>query len=103
MSLVSKRIRFALRLLAAGLLSASASAELRPLDDGELSAVAGQGLINLDALTYGGYEYTRLNIGGDMKLLTNIDKLRLGQLCPHRFKQSVQPGHGIQPVGGYRH
>ena len=81
MSLVSKRIRFALRLLAAGLLSASASAELRPLDDGELSAVAGQGLINLDALTYGGYEYTRLNIGGDMKLLTNIDKLRLGNFA----------------------
>lgn len=81
MSFASKRIRFALRLLAAGLLSASASAELRPLDDGELSAVAGQGLINLDALTYGGYEYTRLNIGGDMKLLTNIDKLRLGNFA----------------------
>ncbi len=78
MSLVSKRARFTLRLLAACLLSASASAELRPMDDGEMAAVSGQGLINIDALTYGGYEYTRINLGGDMKLLTNIDKLRMG-------------------------
>ena len=81
MPLASKRCRFTFVLLAASLLCASAGAELRPLDDGELSAVAGQGLINLDALTYGGYEYTRLNIGGDMKLLTNIDKLRLGNFA----------------------
>lgn len=60
------------------LLSVAVRAELRPMDDAELSAVSGQALINLDALTYGGYEFTRVNIGGDMKLLTNIDKLRLG-------------------------
>lgn len=81
MPLASKRCRFTFVLLAASLLCASAGAELRPLDDGELSAVSGQGLINLDALTYGGYEYTRLNIGGDMKLLTNIDKLRMGNFA----------------------
>ncbi len=78
MSLLPKRAHFTLRLLAACVLSASASAELRPLDDSEMAAVAGQGLINIDALTYGGFEYTRINIGGDMKLLTNIDKLRMG-------------------------
>lgn len=26
-----------------------------------------------------GYEYTRINFGGDAKILTNIDKLRIGQ------------------------
>ncbi|MDZ7889642.1 MAG: hypothetical protein U5M72_10515 [Pseudomonas sp.] len=86
MSLVSKRIRFALRLLAAGLLSASASAELRPLDDGELSAVAGQGLINLDALTYGGYEYTRAQYRWRHEVADQYRQAALGQLCPHRFK-----------------
>lgn len=65
-------------LLCAGLFSVAASAELREMNDSELSNVTGQALINLDALTYGGYEYTRLNIGGDMKLLTNIDKFRMG-------------------------
>lgn len=81
MSLAAKRARFALCLLTAGLLSSTASAELRPMDDGELSAISGQGLINIDALTYGGFEYTRINVGGDMKLLTNIDKLRMGNFA----------------------
>ena len=54
-------------------------AEMQAMDDSELSEVTGQALINLDALTYGGYEYTRINFGGDAKILTNIDKLRIGQ------------------------
>ena len=57
----------------------TAQAEMQAMDDSELSEVTGQALINLDALTYGGYEYTRINFGGDAKILTNIDKLRIGQ------------------------
>jgi hypothetical protein len=78
MSFVSTRVSRSAALLCAGLLSMAANADLRPLDDGELAAVSGQGLINIDALTYGGFEFTRVNIGGDIKLLSNIDKLRLG-------------------------
>ncbi len=62
-----------------GACTTSVQAEMQAMDDSELSEVTGQALINLDALTYGGYEYTRINFGGDAKILTNIDKLRIGQ------------------------
>lgn len=78
MSFVSTRVSRSVILLCACLFSVAASAQMQAMDDDELAAVSGQGLINLDALTYGGYEFTRLNIGGDIKLLTNIDKLRMG-------------------------
>jgi len=69
----------ALALLCAGLLTAPlAQAKLEELEDSELSAISGQALITMDALTYGGFEYTRVNLGADIDLLTNIDELRLG-------------------------
>lgn len=78
MPLLSPRVSHSATLLCACLLSLTANAEMRPLDDGEMAAVSGQGMINIDALTYGGFEYTRVNFGGDIKLLSNIDKFRLG-------------------------
>ncbi|RJG10457.1 hypothetical protein D3879_20860 [Pseudomonas cavernicola] len=69
----------ALALLCAGLLTTTqAQARLEALEDSELSAITGQALITMDGLTYGGFEYTRVNLGSDIDLLTNIDELRLG-------------------------
>ncbi|PAU64988.1 hypothetical protein BZL41_08040 [Pseudomonas sp. PIC25] len=68
----------ALALFCGGLISCFAQAELKPMADSELAEVTGQAMITLDGLTYGGFEYTRVNIGADIDLLTNIDELRLG-------------------------
>lgn len=73
------RLAYAFVLVSVGLIAPIAQAEMKAMDDAQLSEVTGQALINLDALTYGGYEYTRINFGGDAKVLTNIDKLRIGQ------------------------
>ncbi len=78
MPFAAARVSRSATLLCACLFAMAANAEMRPLDDGELAAVSGQGMINIDALTYGGFEFTRVNIGGDIKLLSNIDKFRLG-------------------------
>lgn len=78
MSFVSTRVSRSVTLLCTGMLSMLANADMRPLDDSEMAAISGQGLINIEASTYGGFEFTRVNIGGDIKLLSNIDKLRLG-------------------------
>lgn len=74
---VPPRLRV-LAMLCCGLLLGSARAELRPMADSELAAITGQALITMDALTYGGFEYTRVNLGADIDLLSNIDELRLG-------------------------
>lgn len=58
--------------------AAQAQAQLKALDDSRLSNVTGQALLTVDALTYSGYEFTRLNIGADIKTLMNADELRLG-------------------------
>ena len=68
----------ALALAASACLAGGVQAELRPMADNELAAVTGQAMITMDGLTYGGFEYTRVNIGADIDLLTNIEELRLG-------------------------
>lgn len=68
----------ALALLCSALLLGSAEAAMEPLNDSELSEISGQALINLDALTYNGFEYTRINFGTDIDMLLNVDELRLG-------------------------
>jgi hypothetical protein len=78
MPFAAARVSRSATLLCACLFAMAANAEMRAMDDGELAAVSGQGMINIDALTYGGFEFTRVNIGGDIKLLSNIDKFRLG-------------------------
>lgn len=71
-------LQYALALLCSATLLGSAEAALQPLDDSELAEISGQALINLDALTFGGFEYTRINFGTDIDLLLNVDELRLG-------------------------
>ncbi|MCP8467875.1 hypothetical protein NK553_28390 [Pseudomonas sp. ZM23] len=60
------------------LLASSAQARMESLNDEELSSITGQAMLTVDALTYGAYQYTRLNFGADIDILTNIDELRLG-------------------------
>ncbi|HTN30184.1 MAG TPA: hypothetical protein VL178_05045 [Pseudomonas sp.] len=60
---------------------------MQPLNDDELSAVAGQALISLDALTFGDYQYTRINFGAELDVLLNVDELRLGD-----FDRTGVPG-----------
>ena len=67
-----------LSLVCGALLAGTSTAALKPLDDDELSAISGQALISLDALTYGGYQYTRINFGAEIDVLLNMDELRLG-------------------------
>lgn len=69
----------ALALLCGGLLAFSAQARMQSMDDEELSTISGQGaMLTVDASTYQNYQYTRLNFGADISLLTNIDQLSLG-------------------------
>lgn len=67
-----------LSLVCGALLVGTSTAAMKPLNDDELAAVSGQALISLDALTYGGYQYTRINFGADLDVLLNMDELRLG-------------------------
>lgn len=67
-----------LALLCVNLYGGATQAELRPMADSELAEITGQAMVTLDGLTYGGFEYTRVNLGAEIDLLTNIDELRLG-------------------------
>lgn len=76
-----------LSLVCGALVAGTSAAALKPLNDAELSAVSGQALISLDALTYAGYQYTRINFGAEIDVLLNMDELRLGD-----FDRSGIPG-----------
>lgn len=68
-----------LAVLCGSLLAVSAQAHMQAMDDGELSNVTGQAaFLTVDASTYQNYQYTRLNFGADISLLTNMDQLSLG-------------------------
>lgn len=71
-------LKSVLTLLCGSLFACAAQAELQPMADSELAEITGQALVTLDGLTYGGFEYTRVNLGAEIDLLTNIDELRLG-------------------------
>lgn len=59
-------------------LAASVRAEMRAMDDGELSDVTGQAFINLTSDAANGLNFTRVNLGLDVQTQLNIQKLRLG-------------------------
>lgn len=70
-----------LTLLAGALLtvaSLTSQAELRALDDQELSNVTGQAFMNLTTDAANGLNFTRLNFGLDIQTQLNIKKLQLG-------------------------
>lgn len=69
------------------LLALNAQAALTEMTDKELSDITGQALLTLDGLTYGGFQYTRLNFGAEIDVLLNMDELRMGE-----FDRSGLPG-----------
>jgi len=54
-------------------------AELTPLSDEQLSYSTGQAFISVDASSYQDFEFTKINLGLDVELQSNIDELRLGE------------------------
>lgn len=72
------RAGWVLSLVFGALAAGTSMAALKPLNDDELSAVSGQALMTLDALSYGGFEYTRINFGAEIDVLLNMDELRMG-------------------------
>jgi hypothetical protein len=69
-------------LLWGGMFSAGVSAELKPINDSEMSNITGQAFFTIDK-TYNpstpNLSYTRLNIGMDIEVQANIDKFELGR------------------------
>jgi hypothetical protein len=74
-----KRIGLVLSSAAALLCAASASAQLRPLSEQELSTTRGQGLLVLTNSNYGGFDFTRIALGADVTLNANFRNIRLGE------------------------
>jgi hypothetical protein len=74
-----KRIGLVLSSAAALLCAASASAQLRPLSEQELSTTRGQGLLVLTNSNYGGFDFTRIALGADVTLNASFRNIRLGE------------------------
>ncbi|HAT33169.1 MAG TPA: hypothetical protein DCW29_20675 [Janthinobacterium sp.] len=53
-------------------------AQLQPLDDQELSAMRGQGLIAVSNSSLGGFDFTRIALDADVTLSANFRNTRLG-------------------------
>ena len=69
-------------LLSNVLVSANALAELKPIDDREMSDITGQAFFSIDKTVNpsdSNISYTRLNMGMDIDIQSNIDKLELGR------------------------
>lgn len=62
-------------------LSVSALADLEPVSDSQLSEVTGQAFVSVDRNYHpdDSTAYTRVNLGMDMEIQTNIDTLELGR------------------------
>ncbi len=61
-----------------------AQAELKPLGDEELSHVSGQAFFRIDDYGHDNHRFTRINLGLDIDIQTNIDSLQLGTY--HRWE-----------------
>jgi hypothetical protein len=64
---------------AATLHAGTASAQLRPLSEQEMSAHHGQGFLVLNNSSYGGFDFTRIALGADVTLNANLRSIRLGE------------------------
>jgi len=73
------RIPLAASLLAFSLASGTASAQMRPMSDTELSTVSGQGLFTVSNSSYNGFDFTRIGLDADVTLNANLSSLRLGE------------------------
>ena len=57
----------------------SASAQLKPMSDTELSSVSGQGMFTVSNSSYNGFDFTRIGLDADVTLNANLSNIRLGQ------------------------
>ena len=64
---------------AATLFSCAAIADLRPLNDEELESTTGRAFITIDQYNQDNLDYTRVNLGLDVKLQMNADELVFGE------------------------
>ncbi len=76
-----------------------ANAELVPVDDADLAQITGQAYISIDKTYHPeasapnsdkNFSYTRINLGMDIKTLTNIDRVELG-----RYKREGDDREGM--------
>lgn len=66
--------------LVLGLIAApSASAQMKPMSDTELSSVSGQGMFTVSNSSYNGFDFTRIGLDADVTLNANLSNIRLGQ------------------------
>ena len=75
---VAQSVCRAALLLMAGLHLHAAQAQLRPLDDDELSRTRGQGLVDVSNTSLGGYDFSKVTLDADISLSANISNTRLG-------------------------
>jgi hypothetical protein len=61
------------------LCAGSAWGQLRALSEEELSATHGQGLIAIHNTSFGGFDFTRIELGADVTLNANFQNIRLGE------------------------
>lgn len=71
-----RSITFALLLIS---MSGPCFSGLQPLTDEELAATEGQAFIGIDQYNQDGIDYTRVNLGMDIKLQMNADEVVLGE------------------------
>lgn len=64
--------------------SSGALAELKPIGDEELSDISGQAFITVSDETRDGLDFTRLNIGMEIKTQINIEEFKVGEY--HRWE-----------------
>jgi len=67
------------------LLPLTASAQLQPLSDSEMSSISGQGLFTVSNASLNGFDFTRIGLDADVTLNANLANIRLGQYtyAPH--------------------
>lgn len=73
------RRRAFLPLLLAALCASRATGAPRPLSDGELAAVHGQGVFAVANTSLNGYDFMKVALDADVTLNANLSKLRLGE------------------------
>jgi hypothetical protein len=78
-TLCARALAIVLLPLAAWLLPGAAHAQLRPMDDAELSKVSGQGLFTVSNSSLNGFDFTRISLDADVTLNANLYNLRLGE------------------------